>query len=197
MAEEKKEFDPQAVVSGVLDVLGLKIDLSELLTAPENLRGRLEELREKLKEAGGKETSSAEEWRQGGASVTGYVRTRGLLGDQEFHIGTTGRPQRQGREQPSAKAPEFLEPPVDVFDEGQRITIVADVPGVTLDDLVLTVQGGDLTLSTRSTARRGYRKEVHLEGDVDPASLQATCHNGVLEVHLLRKQANDNEGPKG
>ncbi len=54
MAEEKKEIDPQAVVSGVLDVLGFKIDLGELLTSPENLKDRLEGLRERLKEAGGK-----------------------------------------------------------------------------------------------------------------------------------------------
>lgn len=187
MPEEKREEDPISTLSGVLDILGLRIDLGEPLASPESLRGRMEALRERLKQAGGKETLSDEEWEQGGARVSGYIRTRGLLGDQEYHVGTTGKPAPRPRAARPPQAPEAMEPPVDLFEEGIEITIVADVPGVELEDLDLKAEGNTFSLSTRPTARRRYAKALHLSGEVEPGSLQATCHNGVLEVRLRRR----------
>ena len=187
MPEERREAEPKATLSGVLDILGLRIDLGELLTSPETLVDRLEELRERLKQAGGKETLSDEEWRQGGARVSGYIRTRGPQGEQEYHVGTTGRPPRRPRAAKAPQAPEAVEPPVDLFEEGEDSTIVADVPGVEMEDLELKAAGGVFSLSTKPMARRHYAKELHLSGEVEPGSLQATCRNGVLEVRLRRR----------
>ena len=188
-AEQDKGSGPAEIISGALNIFGLKIDLGELLRSPEDLQGRLEELRETLKAAGGKAVLSDEEWRQGRASISGHIRTRGLSGDQEFHVGTLGRSRRgaAGRPAPTPPEAEVMEPPVDVFDEGQQVTIVADVPGVSLEDLELRVEGNAFSLSTKTTARRSYRKELHLEAAVDPESTQATCHNGVLEVRLRKR----------
>lgn len=191
MAEEKKEFNLSDVVGGSLNILGLKLDLGQLLAAPEDLAERLEELREKLQAAGGKEVVSTEDWKRGGVSVSGYVRTRGFLGDNEYHLGTAAPPRP--RERRASQAVEAVEPPVDVFDEGQRVTVVAEVPGITLDDLHLKVEGNVLSLSTGPGARRSYRKELSLEAEVEPGSLEATCRNGVLEVHLRKRSAG--EGP--
>ena len=189
--DKKKEFDPAELLGGTLNIFGLKLDLGELLASPENVQTRLEELREKLKLAGGQEVLSDEEWRQGGASITGQIRTRGLLGDQEFHIGTMGRPGRRGTgPRPVGEPREVAEPPVDVFDEAEEVTIIADVPGVSLEDLELKVEGDVLSIATTPTARRSFRKELRLEADLAPDSLQATCRNGVLEVRV-RKRAGD------
>jgi len=185
MDKGKKESDPAHLLGGTLNILGLKLDLGDLLEAPEKLTGRLGELRERLKAAGGKEALSDEEWGQGGTTITGHIRTGGLLGDQEYHIGTVGKPRT--REKPAPEPPEVIEPPVDVFDEGQQVTIVADVPGISLEDLELKVEDGVFYLSTKTTARRSYRKELHLEADLDPDSLESTCHNGVLEVRLRKR----------
>jgi HSP20 family molecular chaperone IbpA len=189
MAEEKKEARPTELLSGTLNILGLKIDLGELLQAPEELSGRLEELREKLKAAGGKAALSDEEWRKGGTSVSGHIRTRGLLGEQEFHVGTMGKARNKASGRPAPAPTEVVEPPMDVFYEAQQVTIVADVPGASLEDLELRVEGRVFSLSARPTARRNYRKELHLEADVTPESLQATCRNGVLEVRLNKQGA--------
>ncbi len=198
MSKEQKESDLSGLLGGTLDILGLKIDLGELLSAPENLKDRLEELRERLKAAGGKEAASDEEWRQGAPTITGHIRTRGIFGDQEYHLGTTGRPGRAGtgRSVPPSHE-QTVEPPVDVFVEGQQVTIVADVPGVRLEDLDLVVAGDVFSLSTKGTARRAYRKVLHLETMVDPESLQATCRNGVLQVRLLQKGPEPKSPPAG
>ena len=188
VTKREKEPEPSDLIGGVLNLFGLKIDLGELLESPEKLTGRLEGLREKLKEAGGKEVLSEEEWRKGGASISGHIKTGGLLGKQEFHVGTVGRPAKAKTEQPTREPPETVEPPIDVFDEDQEVIIVADVPGADLEDLVVKVEGNVFSLSTRGTARRSYQKELRLEADLDPDSLKSECRNGVLEVRV-RKQA--------
>ena len=189
MAKDKKEPELSDFLSGTLNLLGLKIDLKELLASPEAATGRLGELRERLKAAGGKEVSSDAEWRQGGVSVAGHFRTHGLLGEQEYHVGTTGRPRGVAAERPATETPEVVEPPVDVFYEGDQIVIVADVPGVSLDNLDLKVKGKTLSFSSKETAPRKYRKELLLEVEVEPKSLRATCHNGALEIRLRKRAA--------
>ncbi|MFH1560610.1 MAG: Hsp20 family protein [Chloroflexota bacterium] len=187
--EKDKESKPSDIISGALNIFGLKLDLGDLLNAPEKLSGSLEALREKLKEAGGKEVLSDDEWKAGGVSVTGHIRTRGILGDQEYHIGTMGKPQRGEAARPAPEPPEVVEPPVDVFDEEGLVTIVAEVPGVGLEEMELKVEGSVFSFSTKTGARRRYQKELRLEADLEPESLQATCNNGVLEVRLRKRKA--------
>lgn len=184
MSSKKKEAGSTGLIGGSLNILGLEINLGELLAAPENLEGRLEELRDRLKQAGGKEALSDDEWKRG-LRVSGVIRTRGALGDKEYHIGTAGRPGDASR--PAAEPPEPSEPPVDVFEEAERITVVADVPGASLEDMELEFKGDVLTLATRATARRRYRKVIELSAAVAPDTMKTTCRNGVLEVQV-RKQ---------
>lgn len=179
--------DPSGIIRGALNIFGVKIDLGQLLSAPLDLAGQLDDLREKLKQAGGGAVLSDDEWIQGGASVTGHIRTRGILGDQEFHIGTMGHGAGRVGGREAAAGPEEVEPPTDVFDGEDEVTIVADVPGVILDDLEVKVEGRAFSLTTRAGARRNYRKELLLESAPDPNSLRTTCHNGVMEARL-RKQ---------
>lgn len=54
MVKETKEPEISNVIGGTLNILGLKIDLGKLLSAPEDVSKQLEELREKLKKAGGR-----------------------------------------------------------------------------------------------------------------------------------------------
>lgn len=185
--KEREESSPTDLIGGTINIFGFKIDLGDLLASPENVKGRMEELREKLKAAGGKEVLSDEEWHQGGARITGHIRTRGILGEQDFHVGTMGKPKRREAGGPAPRVPEVMEPPVDIFDEEQQVTIVADVPGVNLEDLELKIEGNTFCISTKATAPRSYRKELTLEADVEPEGLQATCHNGVLEIHLPKR----------
>jgi hypothetical protein len=55
--------------------------------------------------------------RSGGMSIGGHFRTRGILGDREYHIGTTPRPRPQKEAERAPEPPEIVEPAVDVFNE--------------------------------------------------------------------------------
>jgi HSP20 family molecular chaperone IbpA len=191
MKKEDKESDISDVIGGTLNILGLKIDLAKLLSSPEDVNDRLEELREKLKKAGGKEVLSDEEWRRGGVSISGHLRTSGILGDREYHVGTTTPPvepvAKRKRKEKAPEPPEAVEPPVDVFREAKEIVVVAEVPGVELADLELRVNDDVLVLTTKSTARRNYIKKIELDSPVEESSLKANCRNGILEIHLQKK----------
>lgn len=190
---EQSTFDKSGVLGGMLNVLGVKLDLGQLLSSPEDLRDELGALRRRLQEAGGKATASDEAWRAGGATVSGFIRTRGLLGDQEFHIGTAGRDEPGAETRGGAttrEATKVVEPVTDVFDEAAEVTLIANVPGVALDDLSVTVLGRAVTIETKPSARRRYRKDLQLDSEVDPRSLRMSCNNGVLEAHLRKRAAN-------
>jgi len=192
MKKEDKKPDISDVFGGTLNLFGFKIDLGKLLSSPEDVKGGLEQLREKLKKAGGKEVMSDEEWKSGGASISGHLRTSGILGDREYHVGTTTPPvepvAKRKRKEKAPEPPEAVEPPVDVFREAKEVVVIAEVPGIELTDLNLKVEDESvLSLSTRSTARRNYRKKIELGSRVDESSLKANCRNGILGIHLQKK----------
>jgi HSP20 family protein len=186
--KNKKEPEISDVIGGTLDIFGLKIDLAKLLSSPEEMKSSLEELREKLKKAGGREVLSDEEWRKGEPSISGHLRTSGILGEREYHIGTAGSGGRQKGCETVSEPVEEVEPPVDVFHEEQEVVVVAEVPGVDLADLELIVKDDVLSLCSKPAARRNYRKEIKLGSRVDQDSLKATCRNGILEVHLQKRK---------
>ncbi len=187
MEKDTEDREMSQLIGGTLNIFGLKIDLSQLLSSQPEVRHRLEELREKLKQAGGQETLSDEEWRRGQTTIGGYLRTSGVLGEREYHIGTAGPSWGRPGQEKAAGPAEAVEPPVDLFHEAEEIVVVAEVPGVDLADFEFGIQGDLLSLSTKPSARRRYRKEVKLGSPVEGDSLQATCRNGILEVRL-RKQ---------
>ena len=191
MKKEDEKPDVSDIFGGTLNLFGLKIDLGKLLSSPEDVKGSLEQLREKLKKAGGKEIISDEEWKSGGMSISGHFRTSGVLGDREYHVGTTTPPvepvAKRKRKEKAPEPPEAVEPPVDVFREAKEIVVVAEVPGVELADLELKVKDDVLILATKPAARRHYLKKIELGSAVDEGSLKATCRNGILEIHLQKK----------
>ena len=80
---------------------------------------------------------------------------------------------------------ETREPMVDVFEEDDRVVVVAEMPGVEEGDVRLELVGDVLTL-TASKGERKYRKEVLLPGEFAAERMTHTCRNGILEVRLAR-----------
>lgn len=74
---------------------------------------------------------------------------------------------------------------VDVFDEGDVIRLVADLPGVDKDAIELKCDGEVLTISAASD-RREYDERIRLPARVDEHSAKASFNNGVLQVTLDR-----------
>lgn len=81
---------------------------------------------------------------------------------------------------------EVSEPVVDVFEEGDRLRVVAELPGCEEKDVRAELKGGRLTISGDG-GKRKYQGEVQLPGPVEEASLRSSYRNGVLEIELARK----------
>jgi HSP20 family protein len=76
------------------------------------------------------------------------------------------------------------EPIVDVFDEGEQMLVVAELPGVAKKEIKVEVNGDVLALST--TGARKYAKEVLLPAAAQDAEPALSYNNGVLEVRLAK-----------
>ena len=98
----------------------------------------------------------------------------------------------------------FRTPAIDVYEEGDKYTIEADLPGLTEKDIKLEVRNGQLMLATakrekseeKSKKGRWIRRERReyqfqrsftLPEEVDPEKIEAHFKNGVLEVVLPKK----------
>lgn len=91
-------------------------------------------------------------------------------------------------------------PPIDIYDSGEGLVLLADLPGVTIESLEIQVQDNRLTLYGRVTptlpveARLlhqefewgDFLRSFILSDEVDHDQITAKLTNGVLEVVLPR-----------
>ena len=90
-------------------------------------------------------------------------------------------------------------PPVDIVEEGERLVLRAEIPGVTQSDIDINVENGTITLrgekkqEKRIDAKNAYRAERFygafsrsfvLPKSIDPEAIKASYKDGVLEVVL-------------
>jgi HSP20 family protein len=124
------------------------------------------------------------------ASRTGEVKALGgkLQGVYGFSVrlGLGGRPviQQFGNirdAQGGAVVTETREPLVDVLEEEDQLSVIAEIPGVEEQDVVLHLEGDVLEIAATAQDRK-YWKEVLLPWAVDPEPVHSSCRNGVLEV---------------
>lgn len=107
----------------------------------------------------------------------------------------------EGRAPATASSP-ALWPPVDVIEDSTGITLLADMPGVPRDRLVLDVDGDQLRLEgemvlplpqgmTPSHAEvqlSRYRRTFTLSKELDPARINAELSQGVLRVRIPKAE---------
>jgi len=93
------------------------------------------------------------------------------------------------------KISEEREPLVDVIEDKDTITVVAEVPGVNKEDIDVKIKGRTLIISAASGDRK-YYKEVELPTDVKPETAKASYRNGVLEVKIKKVKEEAEEGFK-
>ncbi len=82
---------------------------------------------------------------------------------------------------------EVREPMVDIFDEGDNILVIAELPGVSEDDIKIEVVGDVLKIDSAGTERK-YAKEMLLPSKVKTDSLKNTYKNGILEITLEKER---------
>lgn len=135
------------------------------------------------------ETGEEEVTRSGEFKVKGLGdKGRGVYGfTVRTGIGGIPRVERFGNIRPTEEGPvvaDVREPLVDIFDEGHEIVLVAELPGVSEEEICVEVR--DDVVSLRTTGQRKYEKEILLSSAVDAKRLEKTFKNGILELRLKK-----------
>lgn len=87
---------------------------------------------------------------------------------------------------------EEQKPLIDIFQENNTITIVAEIVGFNKESLKINVKDQKLTLSAKSKDRR-YYKSLNLPTVVIPNAMHTKFKNGVLEIKLKKAETIDKE----
>jgi HSP20 family molecular chaperone IbpA len=109
----------------------------------------------------------------------------------------TSNPDRSATQQP------FTVPPVDVFENENAITLLADLPGVPRDRLHVRVDGENLLLEAEATTTSGpdnmqlvygeaqvplYRRQFTLSRELDTSRIEAQLRDGVLRLTIPKAE---------
>jgi HSP20 family protein len=78
------------------------------------------------------------------------------------------------------------EPLVEVTEVEDNIIVIAEMPGVTKEDIELKATNQSLTVSTKKDAVRAYYKEINLPSAINSDYAKARYTNGILEVQLKK-----------
>jgi len=76
---------------------------------------------------------------------------------------------------------EFREPLFDVIEEKDRILVIAEMPGITTDDISVAIDGDVMNVEAAHRDRK-YRKEILLPKPVMPSQAKVVCNNGIVEI---------------
>ena len=170
----EKQRAPQASASGKFGFGGILDGIQELIEAAAKLK------------------DSGEMMQNGEFTVPGLGdKGKGIFG---FSIKTMAGGESQGvavrpfgnmhKTKEGMTVEEDREPVVDVLEEGDRIRVIAELPGVSEGDITCQVAGDVLTISTKGDRR--YHAEVLLPCPAEAQGMESTYNNGVLELKLKR-----------
>jgi len=82
---------------------------------------------------------------------------------------------------------EVREPLVDVLDEGDRVVVLAELPGVEEKDIHVEVKDDILELTAEARDRK-YSKELLLPSEVETDTMESSYRNGILEIKLMKRK---------
>lgn len=98
----------------------------------------------------------------------------------------------------------YLSPAVDIYESEDGLTVVADIPGVSAEDLSIRVENGVLNLQAKGSQAtngqeasylwREYRltnfwRQFQLPDEVDQEKIKAELKNGVLTLFLPKAES--------
>jgi len=106
------------------------------------------------------------------------------LGGEKLKVEPFGNIKRD-RESGKTVVQEVREPMVDVFEEDDYVLVVAEIPGVGLDDIKLEARDDVLTIQAESGDKK-YYKEVLLPKAFKREDMAISCNNGMLEIKCPR-----------
>jgi HSP20 family molecular chaperone IbpA len=94
----------------------------------------------------------------------------------------------------------FALPPVDIYEEEDRLVVLADLPGVRKEGLSVQVEQGILTIEGRIThempgslvqrefALIPFFRQFRITEAIDPNRIRASLRQGVLRLDLMKAE---------
>jgi HSP20 family molecular chaperone IbpA len=75
----------------------------------------------------------------------------------------------------------------DVKEDEKSFTLSLDVPGISREDLAISVEGAVVRIETKAEAKRQYKAAYELADEIDAEATTAKLENGVLTLTLAKK----------
>lgn len=102
------------------------------------------------------------------------------LGREEVEVEPFGNIRRDAKTG-HAVFEEVREPVVDVFEEEGYTLVVAELPGISKEDVSLKIEGEMLTIEAEK-GKKKYRKELRLPRQYSLDDISYIVNNGILEI---------------
>jgi HSP20 family protein len=83
------------------------------------------------------------------------------------------------------KVEEEREPITDIFDEENEMIVIAEIPGVSENEISLELKEDILEISAMGSSRK-YHKEVLLPAKGKSDHLTSSYNNGILEIRIKK-----------
>lgn len=178
--DDMKQKQAAADLTAMLGIGGLFDGVSNLITKFGELAEKGESLRASVGEG---ETSSGKKFTTsygvnvrfgGGKDVTGK--------DGDYSVQPVQKPSKPDSK-PTTSIPRVREPNVELYDEGDHVQIIAEMPGVCSEDVHLTFIEKSLWIQGMSKVAE-FKKELLLPREFGPEQVTITANNGVVEIRL-------------
>jgi HSP20 family molecular chaperone IbpA len=96
----------------------------------------------------------------------------------------------------------FVKPPCDVYENVDEFMLVADLPGVSKEDLTIQMDNGEMVIEARRQQPHvqgkwlsteyvacDYQRRFALPTGVEVEKVKAELQDGVLRIHLPKSEA--------
>lgn len=123
-----------------------------------------------------------EDMRESGPFVYGFSIIRRPGEDAELR--EFGDFPEHSEDEEDLYPPEIRDPLIDIFESGELIQVLAELPDVEKEDLLLHATAQNLEIRVLGAAE--YSQDIELPSRVDPRSAKTSYKNGVLEVTFRR-----------
>jgi HSP20 family molecular chaperone IbpA len=118
----------------------------------------------------------------------------------EKTVPTTAPNQMTQNKERTRMQERYLQPPVDIYEAEEGLVVLADLPGVSANDLkirlednILTIQGNARQLVEAEPIYREFQlynffRQFELSDQVDQERISASLNHGVLKLYLPRAE---------
>ncbi|HEY9491171.1 MAG TPA: archaeal heat shock protein Hsp20 [Nitrososphaeraceae archaeon] len=144
------------------------------------------------------ETSTGGKVREYGPFVYGYSMTIGPDGRPKVReFGNVKSPLSSSRAAGGSFNKPLIsserQPLADVTTTDKEVKVVAEMPGVSKQDIIVNVHDNSVEITTTNTERK-YREVVQIPPETDIETAMSSYKNGILEITFKKKQQTK---PKG